>query len=198
MGAIGVPMLGEGVLSTWEITVDEIVSSGTDRIIVYEGAEEKLKQLNSGVLEKLGVGGSSWEDRERDRYRVNLVPVENQLGSGENIEESQRMIESSTQEVFQEDQEEFEYVELEDRRNNKSQKLLYLDDPPNEVNLRAEDEKKDLQLIDNNTSLEEGFIFSEDSPKRIKKNTLEEPLDVEPIPKNTKEKNKLNEIDDPW
>ncbi len=47
-GAIGVPLLGEGVLSTWEISVDEIVSSGTDRIIVYEGAEEKLNQLSSG------------------------------------------------------------------------------------------------------------------------------------------------------
>ncbi len=56
MGALGVPLLGEGVLSTWEMPVDEIVSSGPDRIIVYEGAEEKLKQLNSGFLEKLGVG----------------------------------------------------------------------------------------------------------------------------------------------
>ena len=47
MGAVGVPILGEGVLSTWEIPVEEIVSSGTDRIIVYEGAEEKLKQMLS-------------------------------------------------------------------------------------------------------------------------------------------------------
>ena len=53
MGALGVPLLGEGVLSTWEMPVEEIVSSGPDRIIVYEGAEDKLKQLNSGVLEKL-------------------------------------------------------------------------------------------------------------------------------------------------
>ena len=50
MGAVGVPLLGEGVLSTWEIPVEEIVSSGTDRIIVYEGAEEKLKQLSSGPV----------------------------------------------------------------------------------------------------------------------------------------------------
>ena len=50
MGAVGVPLLGEGVLSTWEIPVEEIVSSGTDRIIVYEGAEEKLKQLSSCLL----------------------------------------------------------------------------------------------------------------------------------------------------
>ena len=35
--------------------VEEIVSSGPDRIIVYEGAEDKLSQPNSGVLEKLGV-----------------------------------------------------------------------------------------------------------------------------------------------
>ena len=83
MGALGVPLLGEGVLSTWEMPVEEIVSSGPDRIIVYEGAEDKLKQLNSGVLEKLGVGGPSWEEQERERYRVNLVPVENQLTSGQ-------------------------------------------------------------------------------------------------------------------
>ena len=68
MGAVGVPLLGEGVLSTWEISVEEIVSSGTDRIIVYEGAEEKLNQLNSGLLEKLGVGGSSWDEREANGY----------------------------------------------------------------------------------------------------------------------------------
>ena len=92
MGALGVPLLGEGVLSTWEMPVEEIVSSGPDRIIVYEGAEDKLKQLNSGVLEKLGVGGPSWEEQERERYRVNLVPVENQLSSGQPVEEEQRRL----------------------------------------------------------------------------------------------------------
>ncbi|MGC5196824.1 PRC-barrel domain-containing protein, partial [Aphanothece microscopica] len=56
LGALGVPLLGEGVLSTWELAVEEIVSSGPDRIIVYEGAEEKLKQLGTGLLEKLGIG----------------------------------------------------------------------------------------------------------------------------------------------
>ena len=87
MGAVGVPLLGEGVLSTWEIPVEEIVSSGTDRIIVYEGAEEKLKQLSSGLLEKLGVGGSSWDERESNGYSANLVPVENQLLSGSESEQ---------------------------------------------------------------------------------------------------------------
>jgi len=79
LGSLGVPLLGEGVLSTYELPVDEVVSSGPDRIIVYEGAEGKLKQLGSGLLEKLGVGGPSWEEEERERYRINMAPVENQL-----------------------------------------------------------------------------------------------------------------------
>ena len=93
MGAVGVPLLGEGVLSTWEIPVEEIVSSGTDRIIVYEGAEEKLKQLSSGLLEKLGVGGSSWDEREANGYSANLVPVENQLLSGSESEQQNNLVE---------------------------------------------------------------------------------------------------------
>ena len=117
MGAVGVPLLGEGVLSTWEIPVEEIVSSGTDRIIVYEGAEEKLNQLSSGLLEKLGVGGS-WEEREANRYSANLVPVENQLLSGTEPEEQNALMEDFEEEVVDEDeyqdeyQDELEYVEI--------------------------------------------------------------------------------------
>jgi sporulation protein YlmC with PRC-barrel domain len=129
MGAVGVPLLGEGVLSTWEIPVDEIVSSGADRIIVYEGAEDKLKQLSSGVLEKLGVGGPSWEEQERERYRVNIVPVENQLSSGQAVEEAPRMLEASDSQRF-ETERELEYVELEDRRSDNKRERRYLDEEP--------------------------------------------------------------------
>ena len=129
MGAVGVPLLGEGVLSTWEIPVDEIVSSGADRIIVYEGAEDKLKQLSSGVLEKLGVGGPSWEEQERDRYRVNIVPVENQLSSGQAVEEAPRMLEASDSQRFEAERE-LEYVELEDRRSENTRERRYLDEAP--------------------------------------------------------------------
>ena len=116
MGAVGVPLLGEGVLSTWEIPVEEIVSSGTDRIIVYEGAEEKLKQLSSGLLEKLGVGGSSWDEREVNGYSANLVPVENQLLSGSESEQQNNLVEEYEEVVEQDDYEddyedELEYVE---------------------------------------------------------------------------------------
>jgi len=129
MGAVGVPLLGEGVLSTWEIPVDEIVSSGADRIIVYEGAEDKLKQLSSGVLEKLGVGGPSWEEQERERYRVNIVPVENQLSSGQAVEEAPRMLEASDSQRV-ETERELEYVELEDRRSDNTRARRYLDEAP--------------------------------------------------------------------
>ncbi len=129
MGALGVPLLGEGVLSTWEIPVEEIVSSGTDRIIVYEGAEEKLKQLSSGFLEKLGVGGSSWEEEERERYRVNIVPVENQLLSGQPVEEEQRILGGAQEEFIQD--KEFEYVELEERQEQVLKRKQYLDEVSN-------------------------------------------------------------------
>ncbi|RZO13663.1 PRC-barrel domain-containing protein [Synechococcus sp. UW105] len=129
MGALGVPLLGEGVLSTWEIPVDEIVSSGPDRIIVYEGAEDKLKQLNSGVLEKLGVGGPSWEEQERERYRVNVVPVENQLSSGQPAAEQQKQLQASESASFA-PEEELEYVEVEDRRSEQQSQRRYMDDLP--------------------------------------------------------------------
>ena len=130
MGALGVPLLGEGVLSTWEIPVDEIVSSGADRIIVYEGAEDKLKQLNSGFLEKLGVGGASWEEQERERYRLNVVPVENQLSSGQPAETAPRQLEASQSERFEAEQPELEYVELEQPREQDIRRRRYLDELP--------------------------------------------------------------------
>jgi len=132
LGALGIPLLGEGVLSTWELTVEEIVSSGPDRIIVYEGAEEKLKQLGTGLLEKLGVGGPSWEQEERERYRLNMVPVENQLAAGQPTaqEQQQRRIEPATNRRF-EPEEDYDYVEVEQRREREPlRQRRYLDDEP--------------------------------------------------------------------
>ena len=115
IGALGVPLLGEGVLSTWELSVQELVSSGPDRIIVYEGADEKLKQLSSGLLEKLGIGGSSWEQEERDRFRSTMVPVENQLAAGQAATSEQRRIQPATSRAVV-PEEQLEYVEVEERR----------------------------------------------------------------------------------
>lgn len=130
LGALGIPLLGEGVLSTWELAVEEIVSSGPDRIIVYEGAEEKLKQLGTGLLEKLGIGGPSWEQEERERYRLNMVPVENQLAAGQPAVEPQqqrRIQPATTRRVeFEPD---YDYVEVEERREREPlRQRRYLDE----------------------------------------------------------------------
>ena len=198
MGALGVPLLGEGVLSTWEIPVDEIVSSGTDRIIVYEGAEEKLNQLSSGLLEKLGVGGSSWEEREANRYTASLVPVENQLLSGSESEEQNNLMEEIIEEDFIEEdyEEELEYVEIEtppEKINNKKQ--LYLD---NDSSLQLEnqiDEENTIEFVSQKQSMS-----NRASKRPIQRS--QEPLDIEPVEENkTVIENPLSEpveIDDPW
>ncbi len=199
MGAVGVPLLGEGVLSTWEIPVDEIVSSGTDRIIVYEGAEEKLNQLSSGLLEKLGVGGSSWEEREANRYTANLVPVENQLLSGSESEEQNNFMEEIKEEEFIEEEEyeeELEYVEIETAKEKiNTQKQLYLDNDSSE--------QLDNQTDDENTTefvVKKPSISNRASKRPIQRS--QEPLDIEPVEekKIVTENNQSEslEIDDPW
>ena len=202
MGAVGVPLLGEGVLSTWEIPVEEIVSSGTDRIIVYEGAEEKLKQLSSGLLEKLGVGGSSWDEREVNGYSANLVPVENQLLSGSESEQQNNLVEEY-EEVFEQDdyEDELEYVEIKGSEEEiKNRKKLYMDNDysdqiqnQNSVNQIAEKNNIDLrQKKQSNTNL---------ASKRPIQNATEtldiEPLDEQNLVQDTKKSEKF-EIDDPW
>ena len=200
MGAVGVPLLGEGVLSTWEIPVEEIVSSGTDRIIVYEGAEEKLKQLSSGLLEKLGVGGSSWEEREANRYTANLVPVENQLLSGSESEQQNNSIEElREEELIEEDEEyedELEYVEIETEKekiNNKKQ--LYLDNDFSE--------KLENQMDDENPP--EVIVKRQSRSNRASKRPIQrskEPIDIEPVEEKKlvieNPKSESIEIDDPW
>ena len=207
MGAVGVPLLGEGVLSTWEIPVEEIVSSGTDRIIVYEGAEEKLNQLSSGLLEKLGVGGSPWEERDSNGYSSNLVPVENQLLSGSESEQQNNMVDEYQEVVEQDDYEdddyedELEYVEIKGSAEEIStRKKLYMEeDYPDQIvnknSTNSIDEEKNTdfrQKRQSNTSL---------ASKRPIQNT-KETLDIEPLDeKNLVKDNKKSEnfeIDDPW
>tara|TARA_B100000965_G_scaffold380550_1_gene377193 strand:- start:55 stop:1095 length:1041 start_codon:yes stop_codon:yes gene_type:complete len=204
-GAIGVPLLGEGVLSTWEIPVDEVVSSGTDRIIVYEGAEEKLNQLSSGLLEKLGVGGSSWEDRESNRYSANLVPVENQLLSGSELVQENYLLQEAKEEELVEQEEDLddqlEYVELENSQNQRqAKKQLYMNEKYLDESDISEENKKNMQ--DQN---EEYMLNRNKSKKIASKRPIErseETLDIEPINKGDISANNQNlnasEIEDPW
>nr|WP_075486845.1 PRC-barrel domain-containing protein [Prochlorococcus marinus] len=207
MGAVGVPLLGEGVLSTWEIPSEEIVSSGTDRIIVYEGAEEKLNQLSSGLLEKLGVGGSSWDEREVNGYSANLVPVENQLLSGSQLEEQNNLVEDYEEEVYEQDayeeldEDELEYVEINGSSEevNKRKKLYMENDYPNKIesqnSLNQMDEEKNIDLKQKTQS---NNSFVSKRPIQNAKETLDiEPLDEKNLIKNNENLEKF-EIDDPW
>ncbi len=206
MGAVGVPLLGEGVLSTWEIPVEEIVSSGTDRIIVYEGAEEKLNQLSSGLLEKLGVGGSSWDERDSNGYSANLVPVENQLLSGSEPEQQNNLVEEYEEIVEEDDYEddyedELEYVEIKGSSEEiNNTKKLYMDTDSsdqieNQKNDNQIDEEKNIDLKKNKQSK-----TNLASKRRIQNAT--ETLDIEPLDEqnlvNDNKKSEKFEIDDPW
>ena len=212
MGAVGVPLLGEGVLSTWEIPVDEIVSSGADRIIVYEGAEEKLKQLNSGFLEKLGVGGPSWEEQERDRYRVNVVPVENQLSSGQSAEDTPRQLGASSSQRFDVDQDELEYVELEQPRQDEVRRRRYLDELPLEEDPERYQPQESYQPRESYQSRDfdsEPPRYdeappqprSDQRPRPASRRPIErpgEPLDVEPLDDEPQSSAPREPMDDPW
>ena len=207
MGAVGVPLLGEGVLSTWEIPVEEIVSSGTDRIIVYEGAEEKLNQLSSGLLEKLGVGGSSWDEREVNGYSANLVPVENQLLSGSESEQQNNLVEEYEEDFVEQDnyeddyEDELEYVEIKSSSEKTNErKTLYMEndytsqsDIQKSINQRDEETNTDFkQKKQPNNS------FVSRRPIQNATETLDiEPLDEKNLVKDDK-KSENFEIDDPW
>ena len=137
IAALGVPLLANGVLSTWELGAAEVVSSGPDRIIVYEGAEEKLQQASSGLLEKLGIGGESWERQEQHTYGA-VVPVENQLAPGQPDQEEQRQQaalrgdvtsnQAAYQGPYDEMEPELEYVDAERGHRATTSRRLYLSD----------------------------------------------------------------------
>lgn len=79
----GYPQIPDQVLSTYELPIEEIVSSGPNRIIVFEGAEERLSQLTVGLLERLGIGRAPWEKDDEDLYYTPpTARPENQLGTG--------------------------------------------------------------------------------------------------------------------
>ena len=82
IASLGVPQIPDQVVSTYELPIEEIVSSGPNRLIVFEGAQERLLQLTVGVLERLGIGNPPWEREEEEAYYTPVARPENQLGTG--------------------------------------------------------------------------------------------------------------------
>jgi sporulation protein YlmC with PRC-barrel domain len=84
IATFGYPLIPDRVLSTYELPIEEIVSSGPDRLIVYEGAEERLSQLTIGLLEQVGIGGAPWE-KDNAFQPPPIVRPENQLPSATRV-----------------------------------------------------------------------------------------------------------------
>ncbi|MGI2907351.1 PRC-barrel domain-containing protein [Tolypothrix sp. VBCCA 56010] len=84
IASLGLPQIPDQFLSTYEFPVEEIVSTGPNRLIVFEGAEERVNQLSVGLLERLGIGKAPWE-RDADEaydYQPRAVTPDKQLPSG--------------------------------------------------------------------------------------------------------------------
>jgi sporulation protein YlmC with PRC-barrel domain len=81
IASLGIPQIPDQVLSTYEISMEEVISSGPNRLIVFEGAEERLRQLTVGLLERLGLGRAPWDREEEDYNRPAAAPG-NELPSG--------------------------------------------------------------------------------------------------------------------
>lgn len=83
IASLGIPQIPDQIISTYELSMDEVVSVSInpDRLIVFEGAEEKLVQVSVGVLERLGIGSAPWDRGEDDYYVMPTSPA-NQLGTG--------------------------------------------------------------------------------------------------------------------
>nr|YP_009530902.1 hypothetical protein PMNZ_668 [Paulinella micropora]AXY63591.1 hypothetical protein PMNZ_668 [Paulinella micropora] len=211
VSTLGVPLLGEGILSTWELTVDEIISSGSDRIIVYEGAETKLKQLSSGLLEKLGFIGSAWED-ERQDYKLNIVPVENQLASGEPINNEKQRINEATADRFTPERE-LEYVEVKLQQREPTVQRRYLDED------EAYFKNEELEMFEQQQESDQDYYTNKDFYRKgdyTRERNLESKLSSRkrvskiPIPVEQEENEQYDEmmheplrrrntsVDDPW
>lgn len=81
IASLGLPLIPDQVISTYELSIEEVVSSGPNRLVVIEGTEERLEQLSVGFLERIGLGKAPWEDEYGD-YRPTVIRPENQLPAG--------------------------------------------------------------------------------------------------------------------
>lgn len=111
IASIGIPQIPDQVLSTYELPIEEIVSSGPNRVIVFEGAEERLVQLTVGLLERIGIGRAPWERDEEEQYLTPTAKPENQLPSGVPLQvpTQARTRKPVVEEAWDEDEDEYEY-----------------------------------------------------------------------------------------
>lgn len=81
IASVGYHQIPEQLISTYELSMDEVISSGPNRLIVFESAEDRLTQISVGLLERMGIGKPPWEKEEDESYYPPVTPAENQLPS---------------------------------------------------------------------------------------------------------------------
>ena len=81
IASLGIPQIPEQFISTYELGIEEVVSSGPNRLIVFEGSEERIQQVSVGLLERLGIGRPPWEKEDVDYY-PKTIDAGNQLPTG--------------------------------------------------------------------------------------------------------------------
>ncbi len=132
VASLGFPLIPDQVVSTFELAMSEVVSSGPDRLIVYEGAEERLVQVTVGFLERVGLGKASWERKNEYAPPAPIRP-ENQLPSGQQtpLETPPMRQPQRTAEPIAETWDEDNWEPVEVRKTQPPQKArLYMDDEP--------------------------------------------------------------------
>jgi sporulation protein YlmC with PRC-barrel domain len=136
VASLGFPLIPDQVVSTFELAMTEVVSSGPDRLIVYEGAEERLVQVTVGLLERVGLGKAPWE---RDNEYAPPAPIrtENQLPSGQReplqapVMRQPERVQEPIEETWDEDNWEREPVEVR------------VPQPPQKARLYREEDEED-------------------------------------------------------
>jgi sporulation protein YlmC with PRC-barrel domain len=134
IAAIGLPLIPDNVISTYEFSIDEVVSSGPNRLIVFEGSEERLEQLSVGILERIGLGKAPWEDEYS--FRPAVIRPENQLAAGTPIAPPQQILRTAppvAQTTWEDDNwQEVEAAPLPPQRLQAEQPLYYDDEDAGE------------------------------------------------------------------
>jgi len=81
IAALGYHQIPDQLISTYELSMDEVISSGPNRLVVFESAEDRLTQLSVGLLERMGIGKPPWEKELEESYYPPVTPPENQIPS---------------------------------------------------------------------------------------------------------------------
>ena len=134
--------------------------------------------------------------------------VRKKLTSGESENEDQRLLEQSQEEIFEE--EEMDYVELQDSEEEQyNQELRYLDEP-NQSSIYSEIDEDEVNYTESKLKTRsdnsQAKISSKNIKNRSKMKREEEPMDVEPLEKLSIKKPQdslsndkdISGIEDPW